>query len=621
MTFAPALEVAAFAAMGVWRGPGRAPLRSILLLLLCVGLSHPGRASAAPCREADGIAIFASPRDPQPGRPLRVIVVAEKPFDATVTILDPAGDRVAETTAGGSGASHWYAETVPRRAGAHRATLQRGPEVLTCREIWVGRDDPGAVGDGPGVWRVREDWSPATEDLFSAWIERLFADPLDAEPSWRSLHEVTRDPERNLLHDHLGLGEDDEGGLRLEPDCADLPYFLRSYFAWKLGLPFGYFDCSRGTGGQPPRCGRWHSNLDADVAPGSPLGRMQAFLHAVADTAQSGAGRTPADDDRTDFYPTRLEAGTLRAGTVYADPYGHTLIVVGRLAQTETHGGVLLAVDAQPDGTVARKRYWRGNFLHALDPALGSAGFKRFRPVVRSRSGLRPLDNAEVSEDPAYGDFSLEQGSLNSEDFYERVDAVLSPRPLDPERAMVETIDALDEQVRARVRSVANGEDHVARQPGVIAMPEGAAIFETVGAWEDFATPSRDLRLLIAIDTVRAFPERLRRRPDRFTIPAGRSAGEVRADLEALLAREASSRHFDYIRSDGSTWTLSLASVLERAPELEIAYNPNDCVEVRWGAVAGGEEAETCRRRAPRDQAGRMEQVRDWFRERRRPPR
>jgi hypothetical protein len=152
-------------------------------------------------------------------------------------------------------------------------------------------------------------------------------------------------------------------------------------------------------------------------------------------------------------------------------------------------------------------------------------------------------------------------------------------------------------------------------------MPEGAAIFETVGAWEDFATPSRDLRLLIAIDTVRAFPERLRRRPDRFTIPAGRSAGEVRADLEALLAREASSRHFDYIRSDGSTWTLSLASVLERAPELEIAYNPNDCVEVRWGAVAGGEEAETCRRRAPRDQAGRMEQVRDWFRERRRPPR
>ena len=28
-------------------------------------------------------------------------------------------------------------------------------------------------------------------------------------------------------------------------------------------------------------------------------------------------------------------------------------------------------------------------------------------------------------------------------------------------------------------------------------MPDGASIFETTGAWEDFATPSRDLRLLI----------------------------------------------------------------------------------------------------------------------------
>src|SRR5262249_32741065 len=160
----------------------------------------------------------------------------------------------------------------------------------------------------------------------------------------------------------------------------------------------------------------------------------QAFLRVVADTAQSGAGRTPADDDRTDFYPTRLDAGALRAGTIYADPYGHTLIVVSRLPQTETRGGLLLAVDAQPDATVARKRYWQGNFLYALDPALGSAGFKRFRPVVRTDTGLRPLTNEELSADPAHGDFSVEQASLDSEAFYDRVDAVLSPRPLDPER-------------------------------------------------------------------------------------------------------------------------------------------------------------------------------------------
>jgi hypothetical protein len=40
-------------------------------------------------------------------------------------------------------------------------------------------------------------------------------------------------------------------------------------------------------------------------------------------------------------------------------------------------------------------------------------------------------------------------------------------------------------------------------------MPDGAAIFETSSAWEDFSTPSRDLRFLIAIDVVLGFPDRV----------------------------------------------------------------------------------------------------------------
>ena len=147
------------------------------------------------------------------------------------------------------------------------------------------------------------------------------------EPSWRALDEVTRQGERNFLHEHLGLGEDGEYGLRLAPDCADLPYFLRAYFAWKLGLPFGWSECSRGEGGHPPRCTRWHSNLEA-VDGGDTVARMERFFsRELAWGVQSGAGRVPAEDDHTDFYPTRLSADTLRPGTVYADPYGHTLVL------------------------------------------------------------------------------------------------------------------------------------------------------------------------------------------------------------------------------------------------------------------------------------------------------
>ena len=46
---------------------------------------------------------------------------------------------------------------------------------------------------------------------------------------------------------------------------------------------------------------------------------------------------------------------------------------------------------------------------------------------------------------------------LDVEGFYDKMEDVLSPRPLDPERAMMETIAALEEQVRTRVQSVENG--------------------------------------------------------------------------------------------------------------------------------------------------------------------
>jgi len=294
---------------------------------------------------------------------------------------------------------------------------------------------------------------------------------------------------------------------------------------------------------------------------------------------------------------------------------------VQRALQTSAAAGVLLAVDAQPDGTVARKRYWRGNFLFALDPSLGSAGFKRFRPIVREGDALRPLSRGEIAASPDYGDYSLDQYEGSAEAFYDRVDAVLSPAPLEPERAFRATIDALEEQVRARLRSVANGEQYKAGHSGIVAMPAGAAIFETTGAWEDYATPSRDLRLLIALDVVRAFPAKVAAQPQRFAMPAGLAAADVQARLEKILRDEVAARRLTYTRSDGSEWTLTLGDVLARAAPLEMAYNPNDCVEVRWGASPGSTEASTCRRRAPAEQQARMASYRPWFRERRRPPR
>ena len=152
-------------------------------------------------------------------------------------------------------------------------------------------------------------------------------------------------------------------------------------------------------------------------------------------------------------------------------------------------------------------------------------------------------------------------------------------------------------------------------------MPDGASIFETTGAWEDFATPSRDLRLLIAIDVVRAFPDRVARRSERYAMPKDKSAADVKAELETTLASELAARKFSYTRSDGSQWTLALKEVLDRTSALEMAYNLNDCAELRWGAAEGSDEASTCKRHAPASQRQKMSEYRAWFSERRRPPR
>jgi len=589
-------------------------------LLSANGLRAEDRTGA--CEDAAGIAVLASPVAAWKGAPLRVVFAAEKPFDGELSLVAPDGSAAAKSRKRYGGPPYfWFAEVSTPAAGTWHANLTSSACGTITRSVTVRADQPPRPQGKAGfVWPVRNAWDRGMENLFSAWVEKLFDAPLDAAPSWPALHEVLRDRSRNILFNHLGLGED-EMKIVLRPDCADLPYFLRAYFAFKMGLPFGYSKCSRGGGGNPPACFGWASIQNSEAGKKALPVSFGDYMRVVADGVHSGTGRTRANDDNTDYYPIPLTQEALRPGAVYADPYGHILMLVKRVPQTADGAGVFLAVDGQPDGTVARKRFWRGNFLFAQDPALGSPGFKRFRPVVLDNGSLRRLTNAEIAKNPQYADFSLDQSHLKVEDFYDRMDDVMSPAPLDPLRAMKEAITSLEEQVKTRVNSVENGRKYQNSGKGEASMPDGAAIFETTGAWEDFATPARDLRLLIAMDVVQHFPDRVARRPERYAMPPGKSVASVKAELENVLASELASRKFAYTRSDGSQWTLALKDVMDRATALEMAYNVNDCVELRWGAPEGSQEASTCKRHAPATQRAKMSQYRAWFHERRRPPR
>jgi hypothetical protein len=644
-------------------------------LFLFSTVDSPTEAASGNCADAAELTVLPSPLAPWRGAPLRVMVIAEKPLQGVLSLIAPDG-KVAAKSPDRHGAApySWFTEVAEPAAGTWHATLALDQVTAECstitRDITVSAVKPQPVPTPPGsFWKVRDSWNNTTESLFSAWIEKLFDAPPEQDLSWKAWHEVLRDRSRNFLFNYLGRGEDDaKSGLR--PDCADFAYFLRAYFAYKMGLPFGYSNCSRGTGGRPPKCYQWfdmeHPELtrpppppeqeiaSATTAAATPpeptpallrlFGRQQAdetaappsatppapkpkpkrptnfgeYLRDVGDVVHSGTVRVAGNDDNTDFYTVALTQAALRPGTVYADPYGHVLMLVHLVPESNGMPGVFLAVDAEPDGSITRKRFWRGNFLFVHDPALGSPGFKHFRPIVRDKNGpLRRLANAEIAKNPSYGDFSLDQSQISAEEFYDRMDDVMSPEPLDPVKAMTDAIASLNEQVKTRVTSVENGRKYQEKQPAEVAMPNGPSIFETSGAWEDYSTPARDFRLLIAIDVVRGFPDRVLRRAQRYAMPSGKSAADVKSELQGVLAAELASRKISYTRSDGSQWTLSLKDVLDRTVDFEMAYNPNDCAELRWAAPENSEEASTCKRRAPQAQRAKMSSdYRTWFRER-----
>ncbi len=606
----------------------------------------PSPADAGDCPERDDpeFGILVAPVRPAVGQPVHVLA-ATLAGEAPVALRLQPGPRVREVDEPVAAEISYrpgvpaavIATFTPTEAGELTAVAGRDGVGHACLRIKVrakaGRETPPPA-PGNRAWVSTRAWDGGEEALYSAWLRELFHAEIGAELATTALDQITSDPARNLLHNSLAWGEDERypAGLAMRPDCADAPYFLRAYYAWKRSLPFAFRGCSRGSPGKPPRCGEVQDNTVTQAGSGSQPGQLGAVQYYLRRTlawgVHTGNGRVAMDDERSDLYPVRLDRRALRPGTIYADPYGHILVLVELFAGSDGQPGVLYAIDGQPDASITRKRFWEGNFLWNPDPGLGGSGFKGFRPVVVRDGVAVQLTDAEILRMPGYGDVSSAQAELSAAAFYDAMEAIITPGVRDPVAAQAEAIAALAEQARTRVTSVANGDAHLRKNPNAtVAMPDGFQVFETTGAWESFSTPARDLRLLIAIDVVRDFAAKIQRQPDSFGVPAGPErpaalAAVVRQLEQAkatLLAAETS--RFTYTRSDGSTWTLTLADLLARAPLLEMAYNPNDCPELRWGADLASPEGRTCNRRAPPEQQAKMQRYRTWFAERKRPAR
>ncbi len=594
----------------------------------------PALPSKDACSDSVQLRIFQSPRRLIIGEPARLIATGQTPSSrATLQIYAPDGSRITHQVhpLPGPPVTRW-ARFTPDATGTYTVVLGDGNTMYACDRFSVRTwRDPQKPRVEPGpYWQTRWKWEQDTENFFAAFVEQLFSFPPDVEISWRGLQTLLSDPDKNLLFNHLGDNEDT--ALNLNPDCADLPYFLRAYFSWKTGLPFGIRSCSRGREGRPPSCTEFQTN-DQEAPFAEELDNESKIFERFANVvigwnAHSASSRTHPGADDSDFYPVSLQKNALPPGTVFTDPYGHVMIVSQWVPQPLGGYGILMAVDAQPDGTIGRRRFWRGDFLFDNNIDSYGAGFKRFRPIViepREVDGeiirvARTLENRELKRSRIFSRYSMAQYKGDVEDFYRRMQQLINPTPLNPEKLLRSRIDAFYDTVKRRVQAVDIGEKYmVQKEFAAIEMPEGAEIFQTEGPWEDYATPSRDMRLLIAMDAVLSTPDTVRQAPEQFGISKGSEINRVISRLISLLESEFDSKFIEYTRTDQSRWRLTLSEIIHRGKALELAYNPNDCPEIRWGAPEKSDERNTCKRSAPSEQLSRMKQYRQWFHTRTRP--
>lgn len=444
---------------------------------------------------------------------------------------------------------------------------------------------------------VRADhWSPDDERDYSRFIAAI------GESDCATLNEC--------LHSSANpFAASDPLERKFESDCADLPYVLRFYFAWKRGLPFSYASAVTPRDGSRDdiRYSRAGNKVSSRTDITSGQNAMAAIVRLRADIS-TATYRIHPDLDGSDLYSPAIQPGSIRPGTMIYDPAGHVAIVYrvdpdGRVHSFDAHTDFSLTTMTF-DVRFARMR-----------PAQG-AGFKNWRPqrlVGYDRTGDGSLvgGHIDVAKNTAIADFSTEQfyGTgprpsdadwansrfvVNGEtlDFYDFVRARLAGGRLvfDPVREIADMTASLCNDLQYRAGAVELGRSLAAR-PHPDRLPRN--IYGTEGDWEMFSTPSRDARLKTAFkylrDTVQRFVE-MDAKGDRSHLSY--TGSDLPGDLLKAYRRAAGACTIRYRRSDGSAVALSFEDARRRL--FLMSFDPYHCPERRWGA-SDADELSTCR--------------------------
>ncbi len=466
--------------------------------------------------------------------------------------------------------------------------------------VWVRPDLP--PGKGQWQWRIlKAEWSEEDTRGFEAFITAI------GESECKTVHECITSSASNPNYHATNPPY-----TEFRADCADLPGFLRGYFAWKNGLPFSfsikYGAHPRATGNKNGITGNQITERFDIVGPGPDGRRALPVIGQYVSTEHFRVPPAYAGKLLPDYYPVKLTRESIRAGTVIFDPDGHVAVVY-----KVSDDGLIHYIDAHPDNSLTRGIYGR-DFARAL-PEMG-AGFKRWRPqrlVGAKRGGDGQLvgGRIELSSDSSLADWSDEQyygtatprsrvwsdgkfpvSSGSEADYYDYLRLSLAGpdfkyKPLEETRTRIRSLcDDLKERVEAVDLAVKAG---YPRKPQPSKLPPN--IYSTTGDWEIYSTPSRDARLKTSF-------EELRDEVLRFILMSGQdntlldySGKDLRAELRHVYDKEASACTITYVQTGGISRSFGFTEAMRRL--FHMSFDPYHCVELRWGATTV-EELRTC---------------------------
>lgn len=482
------------------------------------------------------------------------------------------------------------------------------------------------------TWKVQKtSWSKADNSLYSDFIKKLGYSNCNTTDKCLSGESNIFRSEEDMLSTHYS-------------DCADLPYYLRTYFAYKNNLPMTLvtvfsqapltdkqlqsnaverqriftFEGEAGAAKFDARVldDRYIRNgniPDSKMQIPNPSGRAFDFATVgpyVIDQVSSGTMRmltTIPGRPETDFYSPKITRETIIPGTVLYNVSGHVAIVYDVTAK-----GEVLFIDAHPDNSISRGVF---NPDFAVVRAVYGGNFKNFRPVhvlnpVIDENGIIIKGTVKADSDSEIADLSLEQyegsglaangspvfklddAAQRSVNFYDWVKYKLSGGNfrLDPVVEMKNEMGQLCQAAQDRIAAVQAAVDNqVFTKVHPAQLPQN--IFGADGEWESYSSPGRDLRLKLKILSI---PESAKQWMARVAVhdPMMSYLGSnLKIDLILAYRQSVAACNITYKNSAGQDVTVGLETLINRVAN--ISYDPFSCPEIRWGANTQQELA-TC---------------------------